>query len=171
MDVHERRPVQRRAHTACDAFWEVGEGTCFPALYKSHILRISDPSLLTPCEPRTNVVNVSLLELDTTLVVVAALVSALCRLVDLEVRLELPVRLQITRLVGRVLVDDVCALVLELSEREEDDVAGYDPDLGSAPHQEEAGCHAPSFASALGSAPDGSRRPGTWPLLVRYPAS
>ena len=77
----------------------------------------------------TNIINVSLLKLDASLIIARALVSALCLLVDRKVRLELSVRLQITRLVRRVLVDDVCSLVLELSEREEDDIARCDPDL------------------------------------------
>jgi hypothetical protein len=51
-------------------------------------------------------------------------------LVDGEIILELSVGFEVTSLVRGVSVDDVGAVVLELSEGEEDDVAGGDPDLG-----------------------------------------
>jgi hypothetical protein len=57
--------------------------------------------------------------------------TAISTLGDLEVRLELAVGLERTRLVGRVAVDDVGLVVLEVTEREEDDVALGDPDLWS----------------------------------------
>jgi hypothetical protein len=50
--------------------------------------------------------------------------------VDGEIILELSVGLEVPRLVRGVSVDDVGAVVLELSEGEEDDVARGDPDLG-----------------------------------------
>lgn len=76
----------------------------------------------------TKVVDLGLLELDAALLVRGAGV-AVGGLVDGEVGLELAVRLEVARLVGRVAVDHVGLVVLELAEREEDDVTGRDPDL------------------------------------------
>ncbi|EGX90123.1 hypothetical protein CCM_06542 [Cordyceps militaris CM01] len=50
-------------------------------------------------------------------------------LVDLGILGQLAVRLERAGLVGRVLEDDVALVVLEITQREEDDVALVDPDL------------------------------------------
>jgi hypothetical protein len=76
----------------------------------------------------TNVINISLLELDTSFLIVGSSL-VLRSFVDLEVRLELAVRLQITRLVGGVFVDDIRSVVLEVSQRQENDITRNDPDL------------------------------------------
>ena len=95
-----------------------------------------------PSQTLTNIINVSLLELDSTLIIVTTLITTLCLLVDGEVGFEFSVRFQITCFIRGVFVDDICSLVLEFSEREKNDIAGGDPDLGSvlAPrHQEQRG--------------------------------
>ena len=48
---------------------------------------------------------------------------------DLDIGFELAIGLEITCFVGGVSVDDVGAVVLEISEGEEDNVSGNDPDL------------------------------------------
>jgi hypothetical protein len=57
--------------------------------------------------------------------------TTLASLVDLEVGLELAVSLERTGLVGGVTVDDIGLVVLEVTEREEDNVTASDPDLGN----------------------------------------
>lgn len=77
----------------------------------------------------TKVVNLGLLELNAALLVRGAGVVA-SSLVDGKVGLELAVSLEVARLVGRVAVDNVGLVVLELAERQKDDVTGSDPNLG-----------------------------------------
>lgn len=79
----------------------------------------------------TDIVNVSLLKLDLVFILVLILLTAARTLVDREVALELAVRLEIARLVRCVPVDNVGAVVLEITEGEEDNVAGCDPDLAA----------------------------------------
>lgn len=100
---------------------------CEPNSVVSDISPATTRSFQAP--PLTNIINVGLLELDSTLIIVAALIATLCLLVDRKVGFELSVRFQVTRLIRGVFMDDVCSLILELSEREEDDIAGGDPDL------------------------------------------
>lgn len=57
------------------------------------------------------------------------LTASLGIFVDLEIGLELAIRLEIPGFVGCVFVDNVRAVVLEIAKREEDDIAGYYPDL------------------------------------------
>lgn len=74
----------------------------------------------------TDVINVSLLEFNTTFLVLLA--TSLLVLYKLEV-LQLSVGLEVTSFVRSVSVDNISTVVLELSEREEDDVAHNDPNL------------------------------------------
>jgi hypothetical protein len=68
---------------------------------------------------------VALLKLKPTLLVVAVH----RRVVDHDALRELPERLELARLVGRVLEDNVALVVLLVAERDEDDVARGDPNL------------------------------------------
>lgn len=77
-------------------------------------------------EPGANVLDLLVVELD--IVVVLSRAESI-RLVDLCRLWQLAVRLQVPRLVGRILLDDVCLVVLEVSQREQDDVSLVDPDL------------------------------------------
>lgn len=74
----------------------------------------------------TDVINVSLLKFNTTFLVL--LPTSLLVLYKLEV-LQLSVGLEVTSFVRSVSVDNISTVVLELSEREEDDVADNDPNL------------------------------------------
>ncbi len=57
---------------------------------------------------------------------------ALCRFVDGEIALQLSVRLEISRFISRVFMDHIGAVVLEISQRKEDDISGNDPDLSTS---------------------------------------
>lgn len=74
----------------------------------------------------TDVINVSLLEFNTTLLVLLA--TSLLVLHKLEV-LQLSIGLEVTSFVRSVSVDNISTVVLEISEREEDDVADNNPNL------------------------------------------
>lgn len=74
----------------------------------------------------TDVINVSLLEFNTTLLVLLA--TSLLVLHKLEV-LQLSIGFEVTSFVRSVSVDNISTVVLEISEREEDDVADNNPNL------------------------------------------
>lgn len=74
----------------------------------------------------TDVINVSLLEFNTTLLVLLA--TSLLVLHKLEV-LQLSIGLEVTSFVRSVSVDNISTVVLEISEGEEDDVADNNPNL------------------------------------------
>ena len=71
------------------------------------------------------VVVAGLLEFDLSTLVLAESL----RLVDLGSVWQLSVLLERSRLVGRVLLDNVGLVVLEVTERDEDNVTLVDPDL------------------------------------------
>lgn len=73
------------------------------------------------------IVRISIAELEVSLAILA--LAETIGLVDLGVLGQLAVRLERAGLVGRVLEDHVALVVLEVAEREEDDVALVDPDL------------------------------------------
>lgn len=74
----------------------------------------------------TDVINVSLLEFNTTLLVLLA--TSLLVLHKLEV-LQLSIGFEVTSFVRSVSVDNISTVVLEISEGEEDDVADNNPNL------------------------------------------
>ena len=88
----------------------------------------------TPCARETemgptNIVNLRLLKVHTTLLDIASLSTFLGILVDLEIALELSIRFQIPGLVRSVFVNHIGAVVLEVAQGDEDDVAYYNPYL------------------------------------------